>query len=130
MLDPVLIRFGFNIVMAVKADLPRRADDQVGLIGAMRTMADQAIALGEGGVCGLCLDRTGQVFVAGQAKYTVIQGGDQKAGLFSAMRSMAAGTFTTRKWPVLAEQPFLAHCFFMAAEAQSGHSLRQQCSVW
>lgn len=129
MLEPVLRGFRVHIVMAIEADLARLADDEVGLVGAMRAMARHAIALGKGIMCGLFLKRLGQLVVAGQAEGAVIECGMQEAGLFATMRGMTAGAFAAGKRPVLAEQPYFAHCLVMAAETHLGFSLDQQTFV-
>jgi hypothetical protein len=52
-LNLVLFHFSSNFRMAVKANLPWLAFDQIRLIGTMGAMAGETVALGKGGMGGL-----------------------------------------------------------------------------
>jgi len=85
MLDFVLADFGFNIRVAVEADLSRLPGDEISLIGAMGAMTHTAVTFGKWRVSGLFRSFADQVLVAGHAEFSFVGGLFEKTGLVAPM---------------------------------------------
>lgn len=93
-----------DIIMAFQAHLAGLLFQEQLLVGAVRSVTDSTVALGEWRV-NICFRLLfNQALVAGQAELASLQWGFEQAIPLAAMRGMATGTFPFGEWLVLAEQ--------------------------
>jgi hypothetical protein len=125
-LDLFLLYVGSNVVMAAKADLPGLTFDEIGLVGAVRTVADEAVALGKGRMGGLGFLGLNQVLVASQAELPLIGRNLEKIGRIPAVGIVAARAFPFGKGQMLTEKALFRLGLFMTGETKSRLLLGQQ----
>lgn len=127
-LDLVPAQLGLDVGMATEAELTRLALDEFGLIGPVRAVTGEAVAVGKRRMGGLLCLAGGQLLVTGQAEFSLRRRDLEQARLVAAMGSVAARAFPPDKGPVGTEQPLFRPGLAMAGETEIGLPLRQQLS--
>ena len=104
MLDPVTVNLAFYFRMAIETNLAWLILDEMGLIGAVHSMAGKTLVFGKGRMGCFCHLLVSQFFMAGEAEFSLVSCNLEEAGLLAAMRSVAARTFSTGKGGMLTEK--------------------------
>jgi hypothetical protein len=130
MLKLVFGRFGFNLRMALQADLSGHALDELILLRAVGGMTNVAIAFSERNMGRLCRLLADQLLMTGQAELSLNRRQLKQSGNFSTMWCMATRAISAGERSVLSEKTFFQLGFLMTGKTHFGFCLCQQFTLF
>lgn len=117
-LDLVLCDRCFGLVVAFETGLTGFPFDQLAMLGAMRRVAGQAVAIGKGLMGVFFRFAAGQIFMAGEAELTPAGAVPEQLALFAAMGIMTCAAFPSPERFVQAELPHFSLGLLVTREAE------------